>query len=389
MKIMYINATYKQGSHGMMASYLHQHMLNIGHESYVCYGRGKKVKEKNVYKIATSIEVKVHAFLTRITGFHGYFSPLSTFMLKRRINIINPDIIHIHELHPYYVNMDAIIKYIKNKHIKTYMTFHSEMMFTGKCGVTQGCNKFEDTCNHCPLVKEYPKSLVFDQVKPMHQWRKSAFKDFKDFEIIAPSHFMISQVKRSFLKDYPVVHIQNGIDESNFIKTYDRPHQKEYVLAVANKIDVDPIKGFNDLVILSKRLEKHEIDVVVIGTIQNNKDMPKNLILIERTNNQETLASYYQHAKYLIVTSKSENQPLTIIEALMSKTMVLSYDVGGIKEMAESPLIQTVPYGKILTIESLILKENLNISKSHLERATNPYKLKTFLKNHEKIYFNQ
>jgi putative colanic acid biosynthesis glycosyltransferase len=389
MKIMYINATYKQGSHGMMVSHLHQHMKHLGHQSYVCYGRGKKVKEKGVYKIASSIEVKMHALLTRLTGFHGFFSPFSTFKLKRLIKTIKPEIIHIHELHPYYLNMDAVIKYIKKQNIKTYFTFHSEMMFTGKCGVSQGCNKFEETCNHCPLVKEYPKSLLFDQVQPMHQWRKKAFRDFNNLTIIAPSQFMINQVKRSFLKEYPVIHLQNGIDESNFLKSYNRPHQKNYVLAVANKIDFDPIKGFNDLVILAKRLEKHEIDVVVIGTILKHKHMPKNLILIERTNNQQILAAYYQHAKYLIVTSKSENQPLTIIEAFMSKTKVLAYNVGGIKEMADIPMIQTVPYGKILLIEALILSEEIQISETIAKTASNPYTLHTFIKNHEKLYFKQ
>ena len=386
---MYINSTYKQGSHGMMVYHLFEHMKKLGHLSFVCYGRGKKTQDKYVYKIATSFEVKLHALITRLTGFHGFFSPLATIKLKRLIKKIHPDIIHIHELHPYYVNMDAIVKFIKKNQIKTYFTFHSEMMFTGKCGVTQGCNKFEDTCNKCPLVKEYPKSLVFDQVKPMHQWRKKAFKDFSNLTIIAPSQFMINQVKRSFLKDYPVIHLNNGIDETVFLNHYERPHPNTYVLAVANKIDFDPIKGFNDLVILAKRLEKHHIDVVVIGTILKHKNMPNNLILIERTSDQQTLASYYQHAKYLIVTSKSENQPLTIIESFMSHTKVLAYDVGGIKEMAESPLIQTLPYGKLLLMEALILSEELHISETEIATVLNQYKLVTFLNNHEKLYLNQ
>ena len=389
MKILYINATYQQGSHGMMVHHLHRHMNQFGHESFVCYGRGRRVKDKGVFKIATSLEVKIHAFLTRLTGFHGFFSPFATIKLKKFIKKIHPDIIHIHELHPYYVNMDSVIKMIKKLQIKTYITFHSEMMFTGKCGVTQGCNKFEETCNKCPLVKEYPKSLVFDQVKPMHQWRKKAFKDFSKLTIIAPSQFMINQVKRSFLKDYPVIHLNNGIDETVFLNHYERPHQNTYVLAVANKIDFDPIKGFNDLVILAKRLEKHHIDVVVIGTILKHKNMPNNLILIERTSDQQTLASYYQHAKYLMITSKSENQPLTIIESLMSQTKVIAYDVGGIKEMAEIPLIQTVPYGKILAIEAIILQDDYQVSKKQFMFATKQYKLETFTSTHEALYFNR
>lgn len=383
---MYINATYKQGSHGMMVYHLFQHMQRQGHETYVCYGRGKKTKDANVFKIATSLEVKFHAFMTRLTGFHGFFSLFATMKLKNIIYKIKPDIIHIHELHPYYINMDHIITYIKKKNIQFLMTFHSEMMMTGKCGVSQGCNHFEDTCHHCPLVREYPKSLIFDQVKPMHQLRKKAFRNIKKFTIIAPSQFMMHQVKRSHLQSHDVVQLHNGVDETVFLHSYERPHEKPYVLAVANKIDVDPIKGFQDLVVLAKRLEKHQIDVVVIGTVGKHQTMPSNLTLIQRTSSQEVLAAYYQHAKYVIVTSKSENQPLTIIEALMSKTKVLAYDVGGIKEMANSPLLQTVSYGKILDIESMILKEEPVVSDLQFDQAIEPYKLKNFIQKHEVLY---
>ena len=386
MKIMYINATYKQGSHGMMVYHLFHHMKRQGHESYVCYGRGKKTKEANVFKIASSLEVKFHAFMTRLTGFHGFFSLFATIKLKNIILKTNPDIIHIHELHPYYINMDSIITFIKKMNIQLFMTFHSEMMMTGKCGVSQGCDRFEETCHHCPLVKEYPKSLMFDQVKPMHKLRKKAFKDMNNLTIIAPSQFMMTQVKRSHLKSHDIVQLHNGVDETVFLHPYERPHENPYVLAVANKIDVDPIKGFQDLVVLAKRLEKHQIDVVVIGTIQKHQAMPSNLTLIQRTDSQEMLAAYYQHAKYFIVTSKSENQPLTIIEALMSKTKVIAYDVGGINEMAKRPLIQTVHYGKILEIEANILGEEPTVSNQQFEQAINPYQLKHFTQKHEDLY---
>ncbi len=387
MKIMYINVTYKQGSHGNMVSMLHQDIKKDGHQSFVLYGRGKKTKDKDVYKIASNIENKVHALLTRLTGFHGFFSPFATLKAKILIRKIKPNIIHLHELHAYYINMDAIIKYINKKKIKTYFTFHSEMMYTGKCGFSFDCNKFEDTCNHCPLVKEYPKSIMFDQVKPMHEWRKKAFDGFARLHVLSPSKWLISQYQRSFLKDVPITHINNGIDETNFLKEYDRPHKNKYILAVANKIDSDPRKGFQDLKILATRLLKHDIDVVVIGAVLDHKTLPSNMHVIKRTNAQELLASYYQHAHAFVILSQMENQPLTVIESLMSGTPVIGYDVGGIIEMASEHYLKTVPYGKILDIEKLILNLS-DLNKQVIqEEACKLYSKKIFLKQHSDLYF--
>ena len=387
MKIMYMNVTYKQGSHGNMVSMLHHDMIKDGHDSFVLYGRGKKTKDKDVYKIASNIEIKVHALLTRLTGFHGFFSPFATLKAKRLIRKINPDIIHLHELHAYYINMDAIIKYINKKKIKTYFTFHSEMMYTGKCGFSFDCNKFEDTCNHCPLVKEYPKSLLFDQVKTMHQLRKKAFDGFDRLNVLSPSKWLISKYQKSFLKDVPIAHINNGIDETNFLKEYDRPHNNKYILAVANKIDSDLRKGFQDLKILATRLLKHDMDVVVIGAVLDHKELPSNMHVLKRTNAQEVLASYYQHALAFVILSQMENQPLTVIESLMSGTPVIGYDVGGIKEMATEPHLKTVPYGKILDIEARILNMSDIKRQTIQEEARQTYSKDIFLKQHKDLYF--
>lgn len=387
MKIMYMNVTYKQGSHGNMVSMLHHEMRKDGHESFVLYGRGKKTKDKDIYKIASNLEIKCHALLTRLTGFHGFFSPFATLKAKRLIHKIKPDIIHLHELHAYYINMDAIIKYINKKKIKTYFTFHSEMMYTGKCGFSFDCNKFEETCNHCPLVKEYPKSIIFDHVKPMHQWRKKAFDGFDSLHVLSPSKWLISKYQRSFLKDVPITHINNGIDETNFLKDYPRPHQNKYILAVANKIDSDPRKGFQDLKILATRLLKHDIDVIVIGAVLNYKALPSNMVIMKRTNSQELLASYYQHAHAFVILSQMENQPLTVIESLMSGTPVIGYDVGGIKEMANDSHLKMVPYGKIINIETRVLNLSDIKRQAIQEEARQIYSKDIFLKQHKEIYF--
>ena len=103
-KILYIDVNYKKGSTGKIVYELHKGAKEKGFDSYVAYGRGKKIKENNVLKFAYNIETIFHAFMSRITGLHGYFSYFSTRRLIKYIKEINPDIIHIHELHGYFVN---------------------------------------------------------------------------------------------------------------------------------------------------------------------------------------------------------------------------------------------------------------------------------------------
>ena len=186
MKVLLIDVNCKYSSTGKIVYDLFRKLKVEGHEAAVCYGRGEVIREEGIYKFGLDWETRIHAGLARITGLNGYFSPISTKRLIRFIEKFQPDVIHIHELHAYFVNLKPLINYIKLKKIKVVWTFHCEYMYTGKCGHAYECLNFQKGCGDCPAVKDYPKSLFFDKTRKMLKDKKELLGDL-DFTIVTPS----------------------------------------------------------------------------------------------------------------------------------------------------------------------------------------------------------
>lgn len=214
MKILLIDVNCKYSSTGKIVYDLFQRLKEDGHEATICYGRGELIREEGIYKFGLDWETNIHAGLARITGLNGYYSYFSTQRLIKYIDQFEPDVIHIHELHAYFVNIKPLIEYIKKKNIKTIWTFHCEYMYTGKCGHSYECTNFETGCGKCPLVHEYPKSLFFDRTRKMFKDKKKILEDW-EFTIVVPSQWLADRVKRSFLKNKKILIIYNGIDTEN------------------------------------------------------------------------------------------------------------------------------------------------------------------------------
>jgi glycosyltransferase involved in cell wall biosynthesis len=213
----------------------------------------------------------VHALLARITGLNGFFSFFSTQRLIKYIDKFNPDIIHIHELHAYFVNINALIKHIKKKNIPVVWTFHCEYMYTGKCGHAYDCLNFTEECGNCPAVKDYPKSIIFDFTKKMLQIKKNLLVDW-DFRIITPSMWLLRRVKMSFLKEKPIKVIHNGIDtnvfhpveSSDLKKQLNIPADYKVVLALAPNIMSDS-KGGHWVLSLAEQMKNEKVFFVLVG----------------------------------------------------------------------------------------------------------------------------
>lgn len=214
-RILLIDVNCKNSSTGKIVYDLYQNMRVNGRKVGICYGRGPLVEGENIFKFGLDVETQIHAGLARLTGYNGYFSPKSTKRLIEFINRFQPDLIHIHELHAYFVNIKPLIEYIKKKHIPVVWTFHCEYMYTGKCGHAYECLKFKEDCGHCPAVKDYPKSLFFDKTRQMLAMKKKLLADW-NFTIITPSQWLADRVRLSFLKDKRIKVIHNGIDTNIF-----------------------------------------------------------------------------------------------------------------------------------------------------------------------------
>ncbi len=270
-RVLLIDVNCKFSSTGKIVYNLFKGLKEDGREAAICYGRGDEIHEEGIYKFGLDWETNIHAGLARITGYNGCFYPLSTKRLIAYIEEFQPDVIHIHELHAYFVNIKPLLEYIKKRKIKVVWTFHCEYMYTGKCGYTYDCKKYMSGCDNCPAIKEYPKSILFDKTKQMYLIKKKLLEDM-DVEIITPSKWLADRVKLSFLKDKKIRVIHNGIDINIFHpmnvddlkKQLNISPKDKVVIAIAPDIMIER-KGGKQVLKLAKSMIDQSVVFVLVG----------------------------------------------------------------------------------------------------------------------------
>ena len=339
MKIVEINS-FSFGSTGKIMLQIADCARNAGHDVWVAYPQSRdnsKVSADNNIIIGNRYLRNLHLKLAQFTGLNGCFSYFSTKNFLRKLKKIKPDIIHLHNLHNCYINLPLLFKYIKKNDIKVIWTLHDCWAFTGQCPhfTMAQCDKWKTGCHHCKTYREYPSSYV-DRTKKMWKLKKKWFTGIKDATIITPSQWLGDLVKQSYLGEYPVNVINNGIDlsvfqptDSDFRKKYDCEN-KFVLLGVAFGWGVR--KGFDVFVELSRRLDE-KYQIILVGTDDEvDKQLPKNIISIHRTLNQAELAEIYTAADLFVNPTREEVLGLVNIEALACGTPVVTFNVGGSPE---------------------------------------------------------
>lgn len=393
-KILIIDVNYKSSSTGKIVYDLHSNLLLDGYSSFVCYGRGKRPDEPNVIRFSSKLEVYIHAFLSRITGLMGYFSFISTRKLLKFIEMYKPDVVHIHELHAYFVNIIPVIEYLKKNNIRTVWTFHCEYMYTGNCGHAFDCNNWMGECGNCPNIRNYPKSLFFDFTRKMFLDKKRAFEGFDNLTIVTPSKWLAGRVQQSFLKDKKLMTIYNGIDTKVFYPRDDRELRKKHslttekiLLAVAPNL-LSEEKGGNYILKIAGRMENDNVKFILIGVDGTVEKCDDNVIILGRINDQDELAKYYSLADSLLICSKKETFPTVCLESLACGTPIYGFDTGGVKETAPGGLGIFVEYGDVEGLVDAIRANEFceDISSKCAEYAKNHYSKDIMYQKYKELY---
>jgi putative colanic acid biosynthesis glycosyltransferase len=337
MKVLQINSVCGVGSTGRIATSIDKILELKGHESYIAYGRGVAREAKNTIKIGGKLDNYSHLAKTRMLDLHGYGSKSSTKEFIRKVERIDPDIIHLHNIHGYYINIEILFKYLSKSNKPVIWTLHDCWAFTGHCVHFEyvDCNKWRTGCASCPQKKEYPASFLIDNSKFNFAKKKELFTSVKDMHIVTPSNWLEDLVSQSFLGIYPVKTINNGIDvevfkptKGNFRERYNIG-DRFIVLGVARW---DKRKGLNYFIELSKHLDEG-YQVVVVGlTDKQRKGLPENIIGIPQTNNINELVEIYSEANVFVNPTFEDNFPTTNIEAMACGTPVITFDTGGSSE---------------------------------------------------------
>lgn len=395
MKVLLIDVNCKYSSTGKIVYSLFQNLKEEGHEVAVCYGRGSVINEEGVYKFGLDWETYIHAGISRITGRNGYYSFVSTLRLIKFIAEFKPDIIHIHELHGYFVNIASLITFLKKQKCKIVWTFHCEYMYTGKCGYTYECNRWLNKCGNCPDVKGYPKSLLFDRTKEMLKHKKHYLDEF-DFTIVTPSKWLADKTRVSFLGEHEIKVIHNGIDVYGIFRPMDIlpdlakeiPKRSKIILSVAPNI-MDSRKGGNYVLKLAEMMREDDAFFVMVGADETKK-YSNNVYMIQRTKNQEELARWYSFADCFLICSTMENFPTTCLEALSCGTPVIGFDCGGTAETACEPYGHFCDFGDLNGLRRIIQKHTSSHDFSELVRkyAEDNYDMKIMSNQYIDLYKN-
>ena len=201
MKIVQINS-FSNGSTGKIMMCIHKELQKSGYDSYVVWGRGRKAENEHEIYLDDKLGVYFHAIYSRLTGKTGFASKRATRKLLKRLDEIKPDIIHLHNIHGYYINIELLFNYIRKNKIKVIWTLHDCWAFTGQCPhfTYVKCDKWKTECNKCPMIHEYPKTI-----RDNSTWNFNKKKELfigQDITIVTPSKWLAGLVKESFLKAF-------------------------------------------------------------------------------------------------------------------------------------------------------------------------------------------
>jgi len=341
VKVLLINSVCGIGSTGRICTDLARQFEKEGHDVKIAYGRSSFVPEqykKYAVRIGTDFDVKLHALQTRLFDTHGFGSKRATKKFLTWAEEYNPDMIWLHNIHGYYINVEMLFKWLKSRpQTQIKWTLHDCWAFTGHCSyfTMANCNKWKTQCEHCPQIRRYPAALC-DNSRNNFLRKKSTFTGVKNMKLITPSKWLANLVKQSFLKEYPIEVVYNSIDTNVFKPTFSDFRQKynlqnkKIILGVASVWDAR--KGLQDFIKLAQTLEDKYVIVLVGLTDKQIKILPQNCIGIKRTNNLQELAGIYTAADVFFNPTYEDNYPTVNLEAQACGTPVVTYDTGGAKE---------------------------------------------------------
>ena len=330
-----------------------------GWETYIAYSQGRDGVSPNaahLIPVGNRWSVAWHGIMTRLFDRHGLASERATRQLIAEIQRIQPDIIHIHNIHGYFLNYRILFEYLSNANIPVIWTVHDCWLYTGHCYYYSyvGCDKWKSQCEQCPQRRDFPTSWWMDRSKQNFFDKKKAFTSIpKELLTIVPvSEWIHGEMKQSFLKDYPYQVIHNGINLENFqvypaddVKKRYGLEGKRILLGVAS-IWMEE-KGWNDFMQLAGMLNPDEVIVLVGVKEEQKKGLPATIVPISRTDNLKQLAELYAAAEALVNPTWQDNYPTVNLEAIACGTPVVTYRTGGSIEVITSDTGFIVEQGDI------------------------------------------
>ncbi len=367
--ILQINSCANWGSTGKIAEQINQTAAAQGWKTYIAYGRDVNRSQSELIHIGNAISQAFALVEARFFDNDGLANRCATIKLIKKIKKIEPDVIHLHNLHGYYINYKILFDYLNTTDIPIVWTLHDCWSFTGHCGhfVGANCEKWKTGCSNCPLKKGYPASWWLDNSKRNYELKRRLFTANRNLHIVAVSEWLADLVGQSLLKNVDTRVINNGIDLKVFKPLETKKKAKFRILGVSSVWTKS--KGLYDFFGLRELLDENTYEIVLVGLSEEQvKDLPKGIIGITRTNSVEELVGYYSSADVFVNPTYCDSFPTTNLEALACGTPVVTYQTGGSPESVALETGIVVEQGDVDSLARSI-KTIQNNGKSHYSKA--------------------
>jgi len=391
MKIVLINVVYKKGSTGVITRDLAEAYRKDGNDVYVLYGRGQKVREPKVCKTAYELESSFQHAISRISGNMYGGMPLSTMRIKRMINMINPDVVHLHCLNGYFVNIPSLLRFLKRRSCKVILTNHADFMFTANCGMSLWCEKWRTECHNCPRVKEFNGRFSLNRTHHFYKKMRKAIAGASNIQVTAVSPWLTKRCQESpMFSGLPVSTVLNGVKTASKIAVKEndpylsiRKNSKtKIVLHITSGFHLRE-KGGHLLYTLANKLNKENIVFVVIGNIKSESNTD-NIVFLGRINDLNSIRSHYAHADATLLLSEVETFSMIVAESLCQGTPIVGFKAGGPESITIDEYSSFVEFNDIdalasKTLETIKNKPNRKVIakearvKYSIEQSKNAY----------------
>lgn len=375
MKSLQINSVYGVGSTGRIVRDIEGVLKAHGDNPYVAYGFGPRAEDLNHLRMQPLAAVRGSILQTRLFGRHGFYNVAATRRLLGWVRQVDPDVIHLHNIHGHVLNSPLLFHYLSTANKPVLWTLHDCWSFTGHCAYFDyvGCEKWKTGCHHCPQRRGYPDSWLFDRSRANYEDKRRLFTSVANMTVVTPSEWLASLVSTSFLAQYPVRVINNGIDLDVFRP---RPSQLRASRGLADKFIIlgvaagfDRRKGVEHLVRLSGLLEDDEVLVLVGATDEQSKNLPSGILCIPRTDSAIALAEVYSAADVFVNPTLEDNFPTVNLEALACGLPVVTFDSGGSAESIDDATGIVVQQGDDAGLREAISRVKRRGSASYREEC--------------------
>lgn len=345
MKVLIINEFCGTGSTGKISVELAKELETQGDVVKIAFGRDGFVPEeykRYAVRIGNDFSVRLHGLDTRLFDAHGFGSKMVTKQFLRWADDYNPDLVWLHNIHGYYINIVYLFNWIKSRpSMQVNWTLHDCWAFTGHCPhfVVANCYRWMNECHNCPQLRRYPASLLLDNSKRNYTIKKELFTGIQKIQIFTPSRWLADFVSKSFLKEYPVNVVHNTVNTEVFkpVESSFRCHYhlqgKKILLGVASVWNDD--KGLNSFYDIAQQLQSDYVVVLVGLTDAQISKLSGNMLGIKRTHSQKELVEIYSASDLFLNLSREETYGMTVAEAILCGTVPIVYEGTACEEVVK------------------------------------------------------